>query len=64
MATGIVLQLMVVLDQLVELLPFFFSDCCDGSDDVYILSSSLYVHPLPDVVFVQIKKHRRIIALE
>jgi hypothetical protein len=58
----LVFQPMVVLEQRVELSLFYYyrGDC----DDVYILSLLLYVYHFYDVVFVQIKKHRRIITLK
>ena len=65
--TEIVLQQMVDLEQLVELQQFCFfdnRDDRDDRDDVYILSASLCVHLFHDVVFVQIKKRRRIIKLK
>ena len=60
----IVFQPMVVLEQLAEVLLFWFHDDCDDSDDVYILSLFLYVHLFYDVGFVQINKHQRIIKLK
>ena len=60
----IVFQPMVGLEQLVEVLLFYFYDDRGDSDDVYILSLFLYVHLFYDVGFVQIKKHQRIIKLK
>jgi hypothetical protein len=48
---------MVVPEQLVEALPFFFHDNRGDSDDVCILSFCLYVHHYHGVGFVQINKH-------
>ena len=62
--TELVLQLMVVLERLVELLPFWFSYNCDGNDAVYILSVPYCVDLYHDMVFVQIRKHQRIIILK
>jgi len=59
-----VLQPIVVLEQLVELLPFWFSYNRDGNDDVYILSVPYCVGLYHDMVFVQIRKHQRIIILK
>ena len=54
----IVFQPMGGVEQLAEVLLFWFHDDRGDSDDVYILSLFLYVHLFYDVGSVQIKKHR------
>ena len=60
----IVFQPMGGVEQLVEVLLFYFHDDRGDSDDIYILSLFLYVHLFYDVGFVKINKHQRIIKLK